>query len=326
MIRERATIDFRPFDPATDYPAVVAFICDVNAYDDEDWFPTEASLPIDWQLHRGFEPSRDVVLVELDGRLVGLGRTDWRERTGKIIHNSEVWVDPVERRRGIGRQILSRLEQQARASVADGTGGPGELPHFLNAGADDSNHASLAFAQDAGYAPVRYGFLMRRPLDVDIPDVPMPAGLEVRPVLPEHHRAIWESDTEAFRDHWEARVREDSEFAQFTEHPDTDTSLWQVAWDGDEVAGSVLNGIYPDENAKVGVQLGWLDHVSVRRPWRRRGLASALIARSLRVLRDRGMEIASLGVDAENPTGALGVYEKLGFTPHRRWVTYRKPM
>jgi mycothiol synthase len=66
--------------------------------------------------------------------------------------------------------------------------------------------------------------------------------------------------------------------------------------------------------------------VSVRRPWRRRGLASALIARSMVVLRGRGMAIAALGVDAENPTGALGVYERLGFRPHRTWVTYRKSL
>jgi GNAT superfamily N-acetyltransferase len=102
--------------------------------------------------------------------------------------------------------------------------------------------------------------------------------------------------------------------------------MWQVAWDGDQVAGSVVNGIYAHENAQLGLDIGWLDHVSVRRPWRRRGLASALIARSLLVLRDRGMAIAALGVDADNPTGALGVYERLGFKPHQTWVTYRKPL
>jgi GNAT superfamily N-acetyltransferase len=101
--------------------------------------------------------------------------------------------------------------------------------------------------------------------------------------------------------------------------------MWQVAWDGDEVAGLVINSIIPVENEETGELVGWLDSVATRRPWRGRGVASALIARSLAVLRERGMEIASLGGDVENPTGALGLYESFGFRPTRRWAFYRKP-
>ena len=101
--------------------------------------------------------------------------------------------------------------------------------------------------------------------------------------------------------------------------------MWQVAWDGDEVAGSVQNSIYPEENIQLGLEIGWVDHVSVRRRWRNRGLASALIVRSMVILRDRGMDWAALGVDSENPTGALGLYERFGFRVHQTWVKYRKP-
>jgi hypothetical protein len=59
-----------------------------------------------------------------------------------------------------------------------------------------------ALLEKNGYRPERYGFEMVRPDLEDIPDTPLPEGLEVRPVLPEHYRAIWEADTEAFRDHW----------------------------------------------------------------------------------------------------------------------------
>ena len=102
--------------------------------------------------------------------------------------------------------------------------------------------------------------------------------------------------------------------------------MWQVAWDGDEVVGCVMNQINPEENARIGLQIGWLEHVSVRRAWRGRGVATALIAASLRVLRERGMAIAALGVDGENLTGALRLYERLGFRPHETWITYRKPL
>jgi ribosomal protein S18 acetylase RimI-like enzyme len=84
--------------------------------------------------------------------------------------------------------------------------------------------------------------------------------------------------------------------------------------------------IWPDENELLGVRRAWLEHVSVRRPWRGRGLASALIADTLRMLQARGFEDAVLGVHGENPTGAVGLYERAGFRVHRRWVLWRKPL
>ena len=66
--------------------------------------------------------------------------------------------------------------------------------------------------------------------------------------------------------------------------------------------------------------------VFTRRQWRRRGLGRALIARSLVRLRERGMTSASLGVDAENPSGALGLYEGIGFAASYRSAAWRKEM
>jgi mycothiol synthase len=108
--------------------------------------------------------------------------------------------------------------------------------------------------------------------------------------------------------------------------PNLDTNLWRVAWDGDEVAGSVWTLIWPEENAKLGLSRGWLEHISVRRPWRRRGLATALIAETLRLLRDLGLEEGALGVDSENLTGALPLYESLGFRRHRTGISFRRPL
>jgi mycothiol synthase len=321
-----APIRERGFDPERDLPALAALICDVNAHDRFDWFPTPASLAVEWMAKPGFDPRHDARLLEASGRLVGAISVGWRDRGGRVVHRIDSWVHPDVRRRGHGGRLLAWAEARARASVADGSGGPRDLPHFLGGGADVANAASIAFAIAAGYQPIRYSFEMRRPLDLPIPDAPLPAGLEVLPVEPEQHRRIWDADVEAFRDHWESGVRDEADFVQHFRNPDLDTSLWQVAWDGDEVAGSVMNGIYADENAKLGLAIGWLDHVSVRRPWRGRGLAGALIVRSLTVLRDRGMTVATLGVDAENPTGALGLYERLGFRRHKTWQSYRKPL
>ena len=79
------TLVERAFDPGTDVPAVVDLITAVNAHDDIPWFPTVAQLEVDWAPSPGFDPPRDVLLIEDAGRLVGAVQVEWRERDGKII-------------------------------------------------------------------------------------------------------------------------------------------------------------------------------------------------------------------------------------------------
>ena len=165
---------------------------------------------------------------------------------------------------------------------------------------------------------------MVRDLADPIPDRPLPAGLEVRPVVEADHRRIWDADEEAFRDLWNPAERTSEDFVSWFSEPELDTSLWRVAWAGDEVAGSVMAFIFRAENEGFGLRRGWLEHVSVRRPWRKRGIASALMAGALQGLRDAGMTEAALGVDAENQSGALRVYEAMGFRRSRTGVSYRK--
>ena len=160
----------------------------------------------------------------------------------------------------------------------------------------------------------------------DVPALPMPDGLEIRPVEPGAASAVFDAENEAFRDHWGHHEHGEEAFRQTYGQAETNTDLWVVAWDGDEVAGVVETWIWPAENERLGVRRGWLERISVRRPWRRRGLGRALTAAAMRKLREAGMDEAMLGVDAENPTGALGLYESLGFTVFRRSTAYRRPL
>jgi ribosomal protein S18 acetylase RimI-like enzyme len=73
------------------------------------------------------------------------------------------------------------------------------------------------------------------------------------------------------------------------------------------------------------VARGWLERISVRRPWRRRGLGRAITAEALRRLRDAGLRDAMLGVDADNPNGALELYEGLGFEVAQRSMVFGWP-
>ncbi|HYK96094.1 MAG TPA: hypothetical protein VE011_09555 [Candidatus Dormibacteraeota bacterium] len=85
----------RAFDPERDFPAVVALIGDANERAGADWFPTVAGLTVDWSRARTFDPLRDVVVAEHDGRMIGAARVAWREREGMVVHRVDVWVHPV---------------------------------------------------------------------------------------------------------------------------------------------------------------------------------------------------------------------------------------
>jgi len=305
--------------------SVVELLNAINHADQPGWFADVAALTNDWSPTSTFSPERDLHGLELDGRLIGLARHSWRDRPLVVNHRLELWTHPDHRRRGHGTRLLAWAESRAREAVEDGLGGPTDKPHQFGSAAPDHVSGSVAFAAARGYTPYRYHVEMRRPLADPVRDTPLPAGLEVRPVRPEHLRAIWDADEESFQDHWDHAAPVEGDFERFIGEPDNDTTMWQVAWDGDEVAGLIINTIYRHENELEGIKVGWLDSVATRRPWRKRGVAGALIARSLAVLRERGMEVAGLGVDAENPTGALGLYESFGFAPIRRWVFYRKP-
>lgn len=313
----------RAFDPEHDYGPVAAFLRETNQADGTDWLPSEAVLRDEWGPTLRHDPSTDALVAEADGRIVAIADTAWRIRGPLVSHEIYPVVRPDMRRRGLGRELLRWAESRAR-EIATASGDA--RPHVLD-GFFETHVAGVAeFATAAGYAPHAYGFLMRRRLDEPIPDAPLPPGLEIRPVRPQDHRAIWDADIEAFLDHPEPAERDESDFASWFAQPGIDTDLWRVAWAGDEVAGSAMTLVATEENELLGVRRAWIEHVSVRRPWRRRGLASALIVEAIRALREGGLEEVVLGVHGENPTGALGLYEQLGFSVYRRWQLWRKPI
>jgi len=177
-----------------------------------------------------------------------------------------------------------------------------------------------------GYVPIRFGFEMCRYLTGVLPVHPVPDGLVIRTANESEYHAIFEADNEAFEDHWGHRAKTDADYQTRFYGADMDPSMFVAAWDGAEVAGVVMNAIFAGENEALGCRRGWLEHVSVRRAWRGRGVAKALCASSFRLLRERGMDEAWLGVDGSNPTGALQLYNGLGFHVVRRWQAYGRPV
>jgi len=273
-----------------------------------------------------FDSARDVLMAELDGRVVGTIRVDWIDANdGTREYRTRGSVDPLLRRRGIGRTLLAAAHEVIRANAANHDT---DRPRVVGMFVDERQVARAALARSDGYEPVRWFFEMERVgIDVDRPEIlSLPDGLEVRPATRDQAKAVWNADHEAFQDHWGGWDMSEASFLRWVEAPEFQPDLMVVAWDGDEIAGAVLNTIFPEENEALGLHRGWLDSVFTRRAWRGRGLARALIGRSIHLLAEHGMDTAALGVDADNPSGALGLYESCGFVVVDRGSAWRRPL
>ncbi|MCL5275682.1 MAG: GNAT family N-acetyltransferase [Chloroflexi bacterium] len=318
---------FRSFDSQHDFPAMVEIYNAANVVDHIEEVDTLEGLASDYAHLSNCDLATDMLMVEADDNVVGFGRVWWWVNdAGERLYGIMGQVHPQWRGKGIGRALLQWQERRIGAIAATH---PTIEPRFIQTFSMESAQSRMALLKRAGYNIIRYGFMMVRPTLADVPeDWPLPDGLEVRPVLPEHMRLIWEALEEAFRDHWGHRPRSEEDYLSFLDWPDAQPHLWQVAWDArtDEIAGMVLNNIFERENAQYGIKRGWTDPICVRRPWRRRGLARALIMHSLKLLRDQGMTEAALGVDAENPNKALHLYESCGYQQYQRSFTLRKAL
>jgi ribosomal protein S18 acetylase RimI-like enzyme len=316
---------FRLFQGDADFPEMVAAINAAKLADKSERADTAEDMRKNYSHLVNCNPYRDVLIAEVDGRVVGYSRITWNidENEHKRIYQSFGFICPEWRRQGIGRAMLHHNQAALRAIAA---GHPRDLERSFESFGQDTEIGNDALMQQEGYIPVRYGFSMVRPDLEAIPDLPLPGGLDVRPVRPEDWRTIWNADQEAFRDHWGFAVGTEEDYTSWCESRNHQPELWQVAWAGDEVAGAVQNYIDHNENAEYHRLRGYTEGIFTRRPWRKRGLAHALIARSLRMLMEKGMQDAGLGVDSQNLSGALHVYESMGFTMVKRFTTYRKKM
>jgi ribosomal protein S18 acetylase RimI-like enzyme len=148
----------------------------------------------------------------------------------------------------------------------------------------------------------------------------LPEGIELRPFIKgEHDVAVWQAQNEAWRDHWGSHdvTLEEWKRSRFDD-PEFDPTLWQIAWNGDEVAGFSLN--------RYRMGNGWIRTLGVRRAWRKRGLGQAILLQSFAEFYRRGTKTIGLGVDAENPTGATRLYQRVGMYAASEYVTYEKEL
>jgi mycothiol synthase len=318
------SLAFRLFRDESDFPAMVSVIDAISDADQLELTVTVEDFAREFRHLEHSDPHEDFLFAEVCGDVVGYCMTWWAKAPdGDYLYNHRIFLIPQWRGRGLSEAMLRRSEQRLRVlSIAN----PKDSPRFFQSLIEETESDLASALERAGYTVYRYGLRLVRPDLENIPDLPLPEGIEVRPVQPDHLRAIIDAWNEACMDMRAQVPISDETFAIWREQPSFDPSMWQIAWRGDEVVGTVMNFIDAEDNERYRRKRGHPEMISVKKGWRRKGIARALLARSLKVLREKGMTEAALGVDAENPSGARHLYEGMGFRVVRRAVFYRKPM
>jgi ribosomal protein S18 acetylase RimI-like enzyme len=236
---------------------------------------------------------------------------------------SDGGVHPDYRGRGIGTALLRW--QEALAPVIHERFHPGTRLELCSSAMDGNTGARALFAHE-GYAAERWFFEMRRPEGAPEEEPRIPEGLVLETLGEQMYEPLRLVHNEVFRDHWRGTPEEEQEWGHWIGREKVRPQLSFLLRDGANgaVAGYLVSSFSEAEFAETGVRDIHFNLIGTARPYRKRGVASALIAHAVRESRRQGYQTASLGVDAENPSGALGVYESNGFECVHKFVIYNK--
>ncbi len=327
---------FRHYQGEQDLPAMLDVLqssCMTDQDDEDDVHESLEDLTNQYRNLIHCDPYQDVLIAEVSGQMVAYGRVTWWkvEASGERIYFLSWYIRLEWSGQGLEKIFLNhsqeRVRQIIRQQAGETTAGvsPDSGARLFEAHAASLQPETARLLEEDGFQAIRWGSMMTCPDLQNIPGVPMPEGLEVRPARPEHYRQVWDAMLEAFSDHWGYAQPSEEDYIRWQQNSHFQPDLWQVAWEGEHVAGMVLNYISYDPGAAESSR-AWTEDICVRRPWRRRGLARALVVRRLRLFRELGYTETSLGVDLDNLHGARQLYESMGYQLVSVLSIYRKPV
>lgn len=268
-------------------------------------------------------PETNVIgLADRDGNLLGMARVEERLR-GDSARRAFVWgtTHPAYRDLGIGTTLAGWAVARAAQVLC---AAPGDLPRYVETFLDAPLVDARQVYERLGLRAVRWYADMQRDLSEPLPPMPDLGAVRIVPYSAAEPDAIRAAHNEAFADHWGSEpIPEDIWTRDVTTSPSFRPDVSFVAMEGDEVVGYSTDWVAEADWAATGVRDGWVGSLGVRRPWRKRGVATGLLVAALEAFRAAGLEAATLCVDMENPTGAVGIYERVGFRSIRRFVRLR---
>jgi mycothiol synthase len=309
------SLNLRPASWA-DLNAVAKLSHDVAKMEgDASFVLTAEELANEWK-REGFSVERDVFVVETrDGRMVG--SEEFYNEKDHYKLKTDGCVHPEFRGLGVGTSMLEKIVERAQAEMELAES---DMRVFIQSAFNNKDKSGHSLLQAEGYSPIRYFWRMEIKLKDAPSAVTFPDSVELRPfVKDEHAVAVWQADTEVFRDHWGSHEASYEEWSHRKfGRPEFDPTLWMIAWYEDQIAG------FSQNRYRNGI--GWIGTIGVRRPWRKKGLGLALLQHSFGEFYKRGMRTIGLGVDASNPTGATRLYQLAGMHVASEFATYEKEL
>lgn len=252
----------------------------------------------------------------------------WEDANGNLIAYGDLWISEPSEDREIdgalsyyidpemrGKNLEADIFEWAEARMLQ-VKRERECAVKLRAGARDTQTEKIELLEKFGLKCDRYFFRMERSLLEPIESPQFPSGLSLTHMHPETDKVAWlEMLNEVFLDHWNHHpvTLEVLEHWQQDSNYQPELDLIAVTEDG-SFAGFCFCNILPEYIERIGKKVGFIEILGTRRNFRRTGLGKAMLLAGLQKLKDSGMEIVRLGVDAENPSGALRLYESVGFT------------
>lgn len=264
------------------------------------------------QWSRGtFEPSTDGwVVLDGDDMIVAYGHVAIDEPG-----TAESWgvVHPDHRGRGIGLTLFDLIEERAQRLTEPP---PQRFRHAANAG----DRAAAALITSRGLRTVRHFWHMQIDPDASFDAGSAPEGITIGGIdpavdLPSVHAIL----TEAFADDWGYHPEPLDRWTEdYANSPSYDPTLWLLARDDGKPVGALTANVFGER--------GWVGELGVTSSHRGRGIGAALLRRSFATFVDRGFRHVLLNVDAENPTGATALYERVGMRVVKRWDLWERSL
>ncbi len=225
-------------------------------------------------------------------------------------------VHPDVRGRGIGRELLAwqRTRAEQQFAVSDK-----RLPAWAMASADARAPQSERLLRHAGFEVVRYFVGLERDLADPIELVEPGEKVRIVPFTDALSERTLVARTDSFRDHWGSQPMSEEQWQAWLDGTfRADLSFLAVidgagAGSADEVVGFVLCQVNEDDWATQGFSGAYIGMVGTTRAHRGRRIAPALLSRTLAACAAQGLQRVTLDVDSESPTGALGLYTRMGF-------------
>ncbi len=310
--------------PATAEDIDAIFDCarDIDVAEHPHYVTTREEIAEDLG-HSYVDLERDsIIALDSDGRVLAYGLAILGPSQDTLVRSILTGgVRPSARGRQLGRVLLAWQEGRALQQFA---GSDKQLPGWMIVWTFEKAAATVRLAERAGFRIERYFLELRR--DLSEPVMPQTIdGIDIVPFDTSRSDAVRLARNDAFRDHWGSQPTTVENWNEMvgrsTFRPDL--SFLAIAPGGD-IAGFVLSEVKVEDFEPQGFSSAYIDLVGVPRAYRRRGIAPAMLTRTLEAISAAGLEKAVLDVDAESPTGALGLYTQLGFTEANRSMQLNK--